>query len=403
MPIENYGIASRQSKCLCKLMDLWRHYRRRNNFFGKEKYNMFKKILSTMLCIAITANLITANVFAMENTWENTQENEEIIKALQLIEPIKENYGLTDADLENMKVGEPIKTYEYTNTGFSFIGNYIPLICDDRLTAWAVEINLENKVIYQISTAYINEIIEAVDRTAQFALIYDKNNCYLFDGIYLHKLGSFETVTGRSNLTKNALNASNVELNSLNKIYDLRYTHESVQYGLVLPEETYKCNVNYVNQIGYGYKSLCWAATIACIVNYIKGSNFTALTMAQANMSADNLNLDDGLEKGREEAILKKYGLSYTYREASVPSINIIKNNINNNMPLFSSFKHSTGRHACTIYGCSISNQDSKYNCIYVMDPEFGSATAFYDSGTYKYKSSYSGVNLALDYTTRRY
>lgn len=76
---------------------------------------MFKKILLTMLCIAITANLITANVFAMENTWENTPENEEIIKALQLIEPIKENYGLTDADLENMKVGEPIKTYEYTN------------------------------------------------------------------------------------------------------------------------------------------------------------------------------------------------------------------------------------------------------------------------------------------------
>ena len=171
MPIENYGIASRQSKCLCKLMGLWRHYRRRNNFFVKEKYNMFKKILLTMLCIAITANLITANVFAMENTWENTPENEEIIKALQLIEPIKENYGLTDDDLENMKVGEPSKTYEYT------------------------------------------------------MMIYNANCCYLSNGADFQKLGSYEETGGRSILTKFALETSTLDLSDISKTHNLNYTN----------------------------------------------------------------------------------------------------------------------------------------------------------------------------------
>ncbi len=367
---------------------------------------MFKKILSTMLCIAITANLITANVFAMENTWENTQENEEIIKALQLIEPIKENYGLTDADLENMKVGEPIKTYEYTNDGIVFLRNYIPLICDGTLTAWAMEnIDGEN-MSYQISTAYINEVNKLVDSAGEFALIYDANCCYLSNGVDFQKLGSYEEIGGRSILTKFALETSTLDLSDISKTHNLNYTNITT-HGVVNPQTTYKCNVNYVPQNVNGYKNICWAATIACIVNYVKGTHYTALSFISDNPDFSSSNKDIGLELGKEVNILKKYGLNYTYMPSSIPPISNIAYNIRNDSPIYSAFKNEYGTfHICTIYGCTIDNQNNGAPiCIYIVDPLYGYDIANYSASdyTYKYTNGSTGSHYVINYTTRRY
>lgn len=367
---------------------------------------MFKKIISVLLCAAMSLSIFTASVSAKEMILEPTSDNEGIIEALHLIEPVKENYGLTDEDLINMKIADPIKTYEYTSGGLSFLRNYIPLISSNGLSAWAIEDTEDDEVFYQISTAYVDEINKTVDNTTQFVLIYDQNSCYLFDGLSLHKLGSFEDIDGRLILTENTLNASAVELSSLSKTCDLGYTHRPVAYGAVLPVETYKCNVSHVTQIGYDYSTLCWAASIACIVNYVKGFNYTAWDVFIANESStDKYNR---LPYKKEVEVLQGYGLSYQCK-GYVPSLSIIEKNIQNNYPLYGYLTYrdeADGKekaHACTIYGCSRNNQDITLSCIYVMDPEFDFATAWYSSGTYKYTSGYSGVELKLYSTTCRY
>ena len=361
---------------------------------------MFKKITSVLLCAAISLSLFTVSVSAKETMLEPISENVGIIEALNLIEPVKENYGLTDEDLINMKIADPIKTYEYTSEGLSFLRNYVPLISDNALSAWAIENADGGEVFYQISTAYVDEINKMLDSTTQFVLIYDQNSCYLFDGLNLHKLGGFEDIDDRLILTENTLNASSVELNSLNNTYDLGYAHEPVPYGVVLPIETYMCNVSYVSQWGYGYDNLCWAASIACIVNYVQGYHYTALNVFLSNKSsADKYNR---LPYGKEVEVLQEYALYYQCKEY-VPSLSIIEKNIQNDYPLFGYFEYKDGAHACTIYGCSRNNQDITLSCIYVMDPDSDFATANYSSGTYKYTSGSTGIKLELTSTTCRY
>ncbi|MBD5113979.1 MAG: hypothetical protein HDT46_02055 [Ruminococcaceae bacterium] len=361
---------------------------------------MFKKIISVLLCAAMSLSLFTVNIFAEETILEPLSENEGIIEALRLIEPVKENYGLTDEDLINMRVSDPIKTYEYTSGGLSFLRNYIPLISGNGLSAWAIEDTEDDEVFYQISTAYVDEINKTVDNTTQFVLIYDQNSCYLFDGLNLHKLGSFEDIDDRLILTENTLNASAVELNSLNKTCDLGYTHKPVAYGVSLPVDTYMCNVSYVTQNGYSYDNLCWAASIACIANYVKGYHYTALNVFLSHVSStDKYNR---LPYGKEVEVLREYALYYQCK-GYVPSISIIEKNIQNGYPLYGYFEYENGAHSCTIYGCSINNQDITLSCIYIMDPQSDFETARYSSGTYKYESGHNGVELKLSSTTCRY
>lgn len=368
---------------------------------------MMKKIFSALLCAAMTLNLLTVNISAEETFAQTVSENEGIIEALRLIEPIRENYGLTEADLENMEVADPIKTYEYTSEGISFLRNYFPLICSDEIAAWAIENIDGNEVFYQISTAYIDEVNEIVDSTKAFALIYDDTACYLYDSLALQKLGSFEKCEGRSALAENVLEISTVELGGISERHDLGYTHGAAMYGAVLPETTYKCNVRYVTQNVGGYENICWSATIACIINYVKNTNYTALSFLADNPDASNGVVDKGLWYGYEVDILKKYGLNYTYSDFSTPSISVIANNIRNNAPIYAVFENERATtHACTMHGCTIDNTNNGAPiCVYIMDPLYGEDAAYYSASdyTYKYTNGSTGRHYSLIYMTRKY
>lgn len=366
---------------------------------------MIKKIFSALLCAAMTLNLLTVNISAEETFAQTVSENEGIIEALRMIEPVKENYGLTEADLENMEVADPIKTYEYTSEGISFLRNYFPLICNGALTAWAIEDTNGSKVLYQISTSYINEISRAINNMTSFALIYDKNSCYLFDGKKLQKLGTYENIESRI-ITDEESDFSAVKLNSICETSDLGYTHDAVAYGAVLPEVTYKCNVSYVTQNGYEYSTICWAATAACIVNCVKGTNYTAWDVfTKCSDLADSKT--KGLDNKNATVVLGRYGLSYQHKKY-VPTISVIENNIKNNYPINGFFQYfnyegNIRGHACAIYGCTISNQDNALNCIYIMDPQVGFTTAYYSSSTYKYIAGSTGYEVWLYQAACRY
>ena len=378
-------------------------------YFRKDN-QMFKKLISVLLCAAISLPIFTASAAAEEAVSGTVSENEGIIEALHMIEPVKENYGLTEADLENMKVSAPVKTYEYTSEGLSFLRNYFPLICDGTLVAWAIENAEGDEVFYQISTSYINDVNAAINNTTSFALIYDQSSCYIVDGANMQKLGSYEKIGGRSVLTKEALETADIELSSVSKAYDLGYTNQASVYGAVVPgETTYKCDVLYINQDGYYTDNLCWAASIACIVSYIKKSYYNAWDVYTQTKSFAGLESDNSLPVGNEEQIYNWYGLSYQFK-AYVPVFSNIETNIRNGYPLHAIFAYQDGfsviGHAGVIHGCTNNNQNSNLNYIYVMDPQFGFTTARYYPGsynTYKYTSDYSGVELQLYGVLTRY
>lgn len=363
-----------------------------------------KKVISILLCGAVMFSFSSAKTFAEElnQDYSSYSCDEGIISALQAIETDKDNFNLAGVNFEELTVSDPIKAYEYTSGGVSFIYNYIPLFYNNVLTAWAVESEDEDDVFYQISTAYVDEINAVIDNSVPFALIYDKSCCYLFDGSNIHKLGSFDEIESRLDLTENVLSASSVVLNSLNETHDLGYSHAIMPYGVTLPVDIYECPVKYVTQHVNNYKNLCWAASIACIVNYKNGNDFyTALKIAEKDMDGET-NIDHKLSAGKEVRILSKYGLSYQFI-FSVPSPSDISYNLEKKYPLYAFFSSSESNHAVVIYKCAINNQNINESLFYIMDPNYGSATAKYSNGAYKYTSTYSGNELTLTYTTRKY
>ncbi len=368
----------------------------------------FKKAISILLCAAMSLSLFTASVSAEESTSEAVSIREGVIEAFHLIEPVKENYGFTDEDLTSMELAAPINTYECTSEGVSFLRRYVPLLCDNILKAWAIEAVDDNNVFYQISTAYIDEINSATDNTTAFALIYDRESCYMFDGSDMRKLGSYEEIGGRSVLTNDVLETADIELNSICEACELRYTNRSTVYGAVPPETTYKCDVSYITQNGYSSKYLCWAATIACIVNYVYDINLTAYDVYTYTKVVNSSLIDNNgsVSDNNITEVLQLNGLYYQYK-AYVPAISNIETNIKNGYPIFGIFTYYdkgvlTG-HACAIYGCTKSNVSDYGHCIYVMDPAYDFATAQYNSGTYKFVSGSSGITISLTNVVSEY
>lgn len=372
----------------------------------------FKKLIS-LLTAAVMAVSVNVNAAAEALPFSGSEASScdygGIISALQAVESEKDNFNLSDVDFQKLTVSDPIKAYEYTSGGVSFIYNFIPLLYNGTLTAWAVEAEDESGTYYQIATAYIDEVNAIADNLTPFALIYDKTCCYLYDGLNLHKLGSFDSVEGRSDLSEYTSSFSSVSLSCLSKTEALGYMPEVVAYGATLPVNIYECPVKYVTQLGYinnqtgeEYKNLCWAASIACIINYKNNTSYNALQIAQQNMSISDLQTDDRLVLGGETPILKKYGLVYQ-TVFSVPSTSDISYNLEKNYPIFAMFKSPSSYHAVTMYKCAINNQSINESLFYIMDPNFGSATVRYSSGNYKYISTSSGNELTLVYITSRY
>lgn len=219
----------------------------------------------------------------------------------------------------------------------------------------------------------------------------------------MQKLGSYDNIIERSVLPPNVPCTSFVELNTVGTTYDLMYKSETITYGVVLPETTYKCNVTNVLQGNL----LCWAATTACIVNYVKDTNYDAQdVLVKCGDIATGPNY--GMDRKDMPKVFQRYGMSYQYKNY-VPTISIIEKNIKNDYPMFGSFywgksyNNPEGGHSGTIYGCTTSNQDSSLNCIYVMDPQYGAETAMYSSGTYKYIAGSSGYAVWLISTSCMY
>ncbi|MCM1298697.1 MAG: hypothetical protein NC203_07135 [Firmicutes bacterium] len=365
----------------------------------------FKKLIS-LLTAAVMAVSVNVNAAAEALPFSGSEASScdygGIISALQAVESEKDNFNLSDVDFQKLTVSDPIKAYEYTNGGVSFIYNFIPLLYNGTLTAWAVEAEDESGTYYQIATAYIDEVNAIADNLTPFALIYDKTCCYLYDGLNLHKLGSFDSVEGRSDLSEYTSSFSSVSLSCLNKTETLGYMPEVVAYGATLPVTIYECPVKYVTQYMGGYLNLCWAASIASIVNYKNNTSYNALQIAQQNRSNEELNKDDHLPYGMEANFLKKYGLQYQYIN-SVPSLSDISYNLEMDYPIFAAFENSGRGHATVMYKCAINNQSINESLMYIKDPDYGTATVRYSSGTYKYINPNFACELTLKYTTRRY
>lgn len=352
--------------------------------------------LIAMFCTLILLSTYCVTVFAVNSTSKET-EYSGIANAI-LREADVNPGAFAKIDMSRICVSNKIKAYEFNGKELTSDTDYIALTYNGKLFAWAIKIEDGAKTSYQISDAYVNEINPLINDNTPFALVYDSDTCYFYDGTCLKKLGTFtEVATDRARLYSfDKIKESKSLLVNINKNFrESSSLNGYLKSNILKTQIYYKCSVNYVTQ--KPYMNICWAASIACAVNSVKKTSYTAVQVAKYKYG--NTDFNNTLSYGDEVAILRHYGVVYSYQNKK-PSDNIIVKNVKYGWPIVGEFDAanvSVG-HYMTVYGINVIG-----GYIYIMDPMVGLKSATATSSGYSYYSAIAKRNYILKHASCRY
>lgn len=242
----------------------------------KQNRIFFKKMLSILLPFILCVEM-TLTVMASEPSSELSEEEKaSLMEAISDIECQKEILGLTGIDFSELCIGAPVQTYVYRNNTFEEGMRMYPITFDNQLIFWVI--NQDGK--FQVTTALTSEVNDKIDVDTPFSIVFDKNSSYLYVGdslVFLRESDiedAARSVIASDFAAWDALQDADLLTATLSSGSVLGYT------GLTgRASNYYGCNVRFVSQ--NPPSSLCWSATIACIVNYKKGTALSAVSVAQ--------------------------------------------------------------------------------------------------------------------------
>lgn len=333
----------------------------------------------TLMMALVILHLQCLSVNASGAQLMTAEKEEQLLEVLYGAELQKELLGLEKVDFSQLFICTPVNTYCFIDDHFIEGVKLYPIIYKGETVFFA----LENCGSFQITTAMVDMLNEYIVKGLDFCLVYDRNACYLFIEGGLSKLVVSEVpIENRDILDlEDSVSADN-ELVTLrqNNLLPLDYNQR------VERTETYiGCNVAYVKQ--EPGTDICWAAAVACIVNYKTKSSLTA-----TDVVLDYGTGSSGLKDVFIPSVFEKYGLSYSFQETA-PSNNVISNNLRQDYPIYGSFiVNTSSRHSAVIYGINVVG-----GYIYVMDPLIGFTSATMQNGKYAYVNPTNLSVLTLD------
>lgn len=339
--------------------------------------NHFKKLIGFVLTGTM---IISTNIPTFAGQASST-EIDAVIEVLNVIEPSKDLYGLSDVNFEELEIGNAIQVYNYVDNEFVESRIMYPLVADGKLVAFAKELKDGNDVHFQISTSLADKISQYIDDDTEFSIVYDKIGCYIYyNGNFELLFEGLEQVEERSTIDKTIASHKNNELNisKISPAKALEYINDKDSDRAV--NARYECPVSFVAQTN---SHTCWAACIASVLNYLNGSNYTEHDIARYAFIwgyTDQLNQP---LSGRVYArfMADEFNRNYEYLPDE-PSDQIIIKNLKNDYPMIGGFdiSNSTEGHSAVIF-CI----ETVKGYLLLMDPGYDFVTAYYKPGGYKY------------------
>ena len=314
-------------------------------------------------------------------------------------------------------LGDPIAAYEYIDDALVPVSYELyPVFSNGEIVYLATKtVDTDGSAHIQLSQPFtLLGILNAyADTASAVALLYDAEVCYFIADNDVVTVSRHEALENRSSFaSEESVLASAYQLNSLHGISSSNTVIVATDHAdtLANARASASLNVDYVSQLISGYSSyICWAASVACIGNFVTGGSYTARQIAEYRYY-----LEHGYESGAisdwnirasfsvaKQVMSSVYNITMNYYSTTVSNRDTrIYNDIALNHPVFSiwdwSVKKSdgtvvTGSHACVIRGINTGSY------VLVMDPEFGFAVAYLNANnTYAYTSSYSSTYLPL-------
>lgn len=346
-----------------------------------------KKIITNFIAVALTTILLVpVTAFASETSFVS----EEPDLSVNCENVAEELAFLNDT---NGTLGTPFYSYEYKDNTYEKTSYaWYPIIENNSIKSFVLQ-NIQNANDVQLTDCYVSELNKYyLDHTA-IALIYDANACYAASSNGLAKIGEFgyivkerDTIEAPGNVID--LYSENIEMHVPGEKVsstEIMGAKKNVKRLNATASEA-NLTVPFVSQ--NPPSNICWAASVACIGNYLTSNSYTAKDIAQS-VFGNSWNQAATISTAMT-ALKSKYNVSYTKIGGTAPSDSKIYNNISAGYPVYSTWKWTNGSHATVIRGIKTGSY------VFLMDPEYGYNVANKTSGVYSYTSGYSGVKLTL-------
>lgn len=308
------------------------------------------------LAYSMTLENVDIPLEATEYAYEHYEE------VLQVIKEYIDWYNVTEEQLINAKLGEPFVIYELNETIQDEIYYYPILDSQNNIIllmsvmgtteGWSASISEEwvmelNEIDY-ISSDYIfyksEDNLYAENKRDEFCVTgeVDSNIESFSEKTYYAKVKVIEEAIDK--FVKVDVSCSNATDTELEDMYAPAFSSSSSSSKM--------CKL--YNAQEQGKYMICWAATVATICNYLKGTNITAMEIAE-EMNIGNA----GASVYQSQRALNWYGIRYQQINTDINNRMTwteLKYNINDKYPIYVSSVTSDGKygHAVTLYGYMI-------------------------------------------------
>ena len=243
-----------------------------------------------------------------------------------------------------------------------------------------------------ITTELVSTLNNLVGFDDLFAIIYDSYGCYICTHDSRIQLAEYDI--DDESVIPSILPEDNKEL-----LDEITYTQLMERYSFTyeIPCDQYafyyihSCKVSAVDQLPD--ENICWAACVACIVNYKKGYDLTAQEVAKKYYGSNNYN--EGLNTKYIPDLMHSYGLN-SPKDLIFPTDAKIYNELRLGYPIYARFvadKKGLPNHACVIWGIDTSRTVKN---ITIMDP-WGGVNYYVEFDGIEYYR-YHCVGLNRDY-----
>ena len=361
---------------------------------------------SALISIFLLLSQLMIPTLAATNT-ASTYLSNEMYEKLSIIYNEAESVSVDREALENAYVGSPISAYELVGGHTKILPSvFYPVISESEILFFIIDNDGALTVFVDAEGAFTSGLSEFAKTNERVALLYDSTGCYVVSNSTLRKITTFgqeiayrdsfsdvnhvAACVAKENLILSAVSPKakiqRQKLTTTNNLSTLSVNREITDVSLY---------VSFVSQLINGNSSnICWAASIACIGNYLTDYSYTAVDVAQRFFSANDYNhgveiIDIGA------AMYQSYGVYYRYYAESAPDDSLLITNLNAGYPVYSSwswmYNNQYGSHATVIRGIQQST-----DCVFLMDPEYGFYVADRSADTYSY-TNVNGLMLTLD------
>ncbi len=184
-------------------------------------------VLALIMCLGLALPALAAeeNDYASQNEtvslFPDTDEMDGIVEAVRMLMAGDRKVGYNKTAVE---IGERISVYAYQNGEFvEDAAAVYPVFSQDSLYTLLVGGTGADKNSFGYMGELVEPMQEVIGRNDEFALIFDKNHCYLYDGLQWHLLRNYISGFADNDVLdlQSDIDTSNIVTRSMQKSYSI--------------------------------------------------------------------------------------------------------------------------------------------------------------------------------------